>query len=82
MAIAFGSASSACCLLKSIAIISYIYWDIMGTFISQYIVKLQIPIGRISVPPFQKQPFADVLQTEHEPIAMKALMILPTLMLQ
>ena len=54
----------------------------MGTFISQYIVKLQIPIGRISVPPFQKQPLADVLQTEHEPIAMKALMILPTLMLQ
>ena len=30
--------------------------------ISQYVVKLQNLISRISVPPFQKQPFPDVLQ--------------------
>ena len=30
--------------------------------ISQHVVKLQNLISRISVPPFQKQPFADVLQ--------------------
>ena len=31
---------------------------------SQCVVKLQILIGRISVPPFQKQQFADVLQSK------------------
>ena len=31
---------------------------------SQYIVKLQILISRISVHPFQKQPFADVPQSK------------------
>ena len=31
--------------------------------ISQYVVKLQNLISKISVPPFQKQTFADILQS-------------------
>ena len=37
-------------------------WE--NPIISQYVVKLQNLIGRISVSPFLEQPFADVLQSK------------------